>query len=77
MEPEKRALEWKEWEGSAALPLYASSLLAACGMVKHAFTTRLGGVSEGIFHSLIFERRQAGSRGGEFSQACGGAWRAV
>lgn len=64
MEPEKRALEWKEWEGSAALPLYASSLLAACGMVKHAFTTRLGGVSEGIFDSLNFsfsrgDRREA------------------
>lgn len=40
------------------LPLFEFPLLKECGIVKHAFTTRLGGVSEGIFESfnLSFSR---------------------
>lgn len=40
------------------LPLFEFSLLKECGIVKHGFTTRLGGVSEGIFESfnLSFSR---------------------
>lgn len=34
------------------LPLFQFPLLTESGIVKHAFTTRLGGVSEGIFESL-------------------------
>ena len=40
------------------LPLLQFPLLTECGIVKHCFTTRLGGVSEGIFESfnLSFSR---------------------
>lgn len=40
------------------LPLLKFPLLTECGIVKHGFTTRLGGVSEGIFESfnLSFSR---------------------
>ncbi len=31
------------------LPLFVFPLLESSGMVTHGFTTRLGGVSEGIF----------------------------
>ena len=34
------------------LPLFVFPLLESSGMVTHGFTTRLGGVSEGIFSSL-------------------------
>lgn len=34
------------------LPLFHFPKIAACEMVEHCFTTRLGGVSEGIFSSL-------------------------
>ena len=34
------------------LPLFEFPLLKGSGIVKHAFTTRLGGVSNGIFESL-------------------------
>lgn len=34
------------------LPLYTFPLIEQCGMAKHAFTTRLGGVSKGIFSTL-------------------------
>lgn len=38
--------EWKE------VPLLIFPQLKECGIVKHGFTTRLGGVSEGIFSTL-------------------------
>lgn len=34
------------------VPFLAFSHLDACGLVKHGFSTRLGGVSEGIFSSM-------------------------
>lgn len=37
-----------------AFSLYAFPLLDQCGMVKHGFTTRLGGVSKGMFSTLNF-----------------------
>lgn len=35
-------------------PVLVFPMLEQCGMVKHGFTTRLGGVSEGIFSTLNF-----------------------
>ncbi len=34
------------------LPLFQFPLLEQCKMVKHAFTTRMGGVSEGMFSTM-------------------------
>ena len=39
-------------EGNMEFPLLKFPLLEECGMVDHCFTTRGGGVSEGIFESL-------------------------
>ncbi|MCD8364460.1 MAG: peptidoglycan editing factor PgeF [Clostridiales bacterium] len=39
-------------EGEVAIPLLKFPLLEDSGLVCHGFTTRLGGVSEGIFSSL-------------------------
>lgn len=39
-------------ENGESLPLFIYPLLEQTGMVTHAFTTRLGGVSEGIYSSL-------------------------
>lgn len=36
------------------IPLFQFPLLEGAGMVRHAFTTRLGGVSEGMFSTLNF-----------------------
>lgn len=39
-------------DGSVEFPMLKFPLLEECGMVEHCFTTRGGGVSEGIFESL-------------------------
>ena len=40
------------YDENQVLPLLKFSLLEETGIVKHCFTTRMGGVSEGIFSSL-------------------------
>ena len=45
-------LHIKEYEIGTKLPLLQFGLLEETGIVEHCFTTRMGGVSQGIFESL-------------------------
>ena len=45
-------LRIKEYEIGTKLPLLQFGLLEETGIVEHCFTTRMGGVSQGIFESL-------------------------
>lgn len=47
---------------SGEFPYLSYPLLEQTGMVKHCFTTRLGGVSEGIFESLNLSFRRGDQR---------------
>lgn len=44
--------EWHDMEDGSRMLLLKYPLLEQTGLVKHCFTTRLGGVSEGIFSSM-------------------------
>lgn len=44
--------EWHETADGAKMLLLKYPLLEETGMVKHCFTTRIGGVSEGIFSTM-------------------------
>ena len=44
--------EWKTKEDGGEILLLKYPLLEETGIVKHCFTTRIGGVSEGIFSSM-------------------------
>lgn len=62
----RRAIIMKEISlaDGTVFPLFVFPLLEQCGAVKHGFTTRFGGVSEGIFSTLNFsfsrgDRREA------------------
>ncbi len=45
-------LEYRTLSGGAEFPLLTFPALSKTGIVKHGFTTRQGGVSEGIFSTL-------------------------
>lgn len=47
-------LEYFSVDGEERFPLLTFPALSELGMVKHCFTTRMGGVSEGIFSTLNF-----------------------
>ena len=38
--------------GRNGVPYLSFSLLESCGLVKHGFSTRMGGVSTGIYESM-------------------------
>lgn len=48
----KDILHIKEYDIGTKLPLLYFPLLEQTGIVEHCFTTRMGGVSRGIFESL-------------------------
>lgn len=50
------------WEENASLPLFTYPLLEQTGIVTHGFTTRLGGVSKGIFSTLNLSFTRGDSR---------------
>jgi len=55
----EQVLKIREVEG---FPMLVYPLLEQIGMVKHCFTTRQGGVSEGIFESLNLSFTRGDSR---------------
>ncbi len=49
-------------KNDVSLPLFVFPSLKQCGIVKHGFTTRRGGVSEGIFEALNLSFTRGDSR---------------
>lgn len=52
----KNTADHLNFDDKRIVPLLAADSLSALGIVEHGFTTRLGGVSTGIFKSLNFKK---------------------